>query len=201
VSPRRVDHAERRRHVAAAVWRIVRRDGVAGVTVRRVAAEAGLSMGALRHFFTTQDELLAFSMRLIGERVRGRLGKLPPDEDVRASVRRALCEVLPLDDERQAEAEVWLAFVGFARSRPQLAALATTVDDELRQLMRRIVDALAATGRLRPGADPALEAERLHAVVDGLALHRALHPEGLDRSTMVAVLDAHLAELVADRPA
>jgi AcrR family transcriptional regulator len=41
---------------------VIRRDGVAAASVRAVAREAGTSMGALRHWFATQDELLHFAM-------------------------------------------------------------------------------------------------------------------------------------------
>ena len=49
---------------------------------------------------------------------------------------------------------------------------------------------------IRPGADMAYEAERLHALVDGLALH-ALTAERKDLrpKAILAVLRAHLAEL------
>ena len=47
--PRIVDHEERRAEVAAAVWRIVSRDGLEAATVRRVAAETGMSTLSLIH--------------------------------------------------------------------------------------------------------------------------------------------------------
>ncbi len=37
-----------------------------GATVN-IAQEAGLSLGALRHYFTTQDELLGYAMILVKE--------------------------------------------------------------------------------------------------------------------------------------
>ncbi|MFE7168188.1 TetR family transcriptional regulator C-terminal domain-containing protein [Streptomyces sp. NPDC057616] len=38
------------------------------------------------------------------------------------------------------------------------------------------------------------------AVLDGLALHAALHPERLGPDTMLAVLRRHLAQLPGARP-
>ena len=46
-----VDPEERRRDLAEAVWRVVRRDGLERASVREVAREAGVSMGSLRHYF------------------------------------------------------------------------------------------------------------------------------------------------------
>ena len=56
--PVRLDHDERRTELAEAVWRVIRREGVRGASVRGVAREAGLSMGSVRYFFGTQEELL-----------------------------------------------------------------------------------------------------------------------------------------------
>ena len=59
--PKVVDHEQRRRELAAAVWRVIGREGVAEVSIRAVAAESGWSTGALRHYFATRAELLAFA--------------------------------------------------------------------------------------------------------------------------------------------
>jgi len=50
-------------------------------------------------------------------------------------------------------------------------------------------------GRIRPGLDDALEAERLHALLDGLALHAAMRPEQMSPQRIVAVLVGHLDSL------
>ena len=63
--PRVVDPVERRRFLAQAVWRVVRREGLERASVREVAREAGVSMGSLRHYFSSQSELLIFAMRMV----------------------------------------------------------------------------------------------------------------------------------------
>ena len=45
-------------------------------SVRNVAQEAGLSMGSLRHYFSTQSELLCFAMQLVGDRAQARVAAL-----------------------------------------------------------------------------------------------------------------------------
>ena len=61
--PKLVDHEERRRLIAQATWRVISRDGVRAASVRTVAAEAGLSTGALRHYFDDHASLLLFAAR------------------------------------------------------------------------------------------------------------------------------------------
>ena len=64
-----IDSQSRRRELGEALWRVVLRDGIEAASVRKVAAEAGISKGSLRHVFPTQSELLAFAMQLIVDEV------------------------------------------------------------------------------------------------------------------------------------
>src|SRR6185312_13615964 len=97
--PRIVDHEERRAEVAAAVWRIVSRDGLEAATVRRVAAEAGMSTSVVSHYFSGKDDLLRLAFRIVVERGRDR-AIVQGDEGGRA--RALLVTALPLDAERRA---------------------------------------------------------------------------------------------------
>jgi AcrR family transcriptional regulator len=52
--PKLIDHEVRRLELVEAAWRVILRDGAGRVSVRAVAAEAGVSAGSLRHLFPTQ---------------------------------------------------------------------------------------------------------------------------------------------------
>ena len=176
--PKLVDHAQRREELAAALWRLVMREGIEAASVRRVADEAGWSAGSLRHYFETRSELLAFAMELVMRRVSQRVAELGPDPVPRV----LLHQVLPLDPERRAEMQVWLAFTMQALVDPSLRELRDRAHAELRGLCGRAVDQHAGA-----------EAERLHAFVDGLALHAVLAPSVTTPERQVELLDAVLA--------
>ena len=166
--PKQVNHDERRAALAGALWRVVTRDGIEAASLRRVAAEAGWSTGSLRHYFGTQSELLAFAMELVVQRVSDRVAQLDGAGDPRAIAARLLHEVLPLDAERRAEMQVWLAFTTRSLVDPELRELRASAHAGLRGLCRTAAELL--------GAGSESEAERLHALVDGLALHAVLDP-------------------------
>jgi AcrR family transcriptional regulator len=190
--PKIVDHEERRRELALAVWRVIRDQGVERASVRTVAKEAGWSPGALRHYFTTQSELLAFAMRLVVERIEGRIAALERATDPRKAVEQVLHELLPLDDERRAENEVWLAFTARALVDPELRDLYSEVHDALHEACASSLATLTAA-RANPAAPAtALQVERLHALVDGLAVHTALRPDLMTPEHIVAVMRLHL---------
>jgi AcrR family transcriptional regulator len=193
--PKVVDPAERRKDLAEAVWRVVRRDGLDHASVRNVAHEAGLSMGSLRHYFRAQSDLLIFAMRLVIERIDRRVTALDLPEDPRRAAEQVLAELLPLDAERRAENEVWLAFTARALVDPQLRALRDEGYDLLRDGCRRQVLRLA--GPAPAGLDVDLETDRLFALLDGLAVHAAMRPAQATPDRLTAVLARHLDDLAA----
>jgi AcrR family transcriptional regulator len=193
--PKVVDHEQRRRELGHAVWRVIRRDGVDHASVRTVAEEAGWSAGALRHYFATQSELLAFAMRLVVERIEGRIATLGRATDPRQAVEQVLHELLPLDDERRAENEIWLAFTARALIDPDLRAQHAEVHDALHRACASAMLTLAAADRANAGTATALQAERLHALTDGLAVHTALRPDVMAPEHIVAVVRLHLDAL------
>jgi AcrR family transcriptional regulator len=188
--PKIVDREQRRQDLAAALWRLVVREGIEAASVRRVAAEAGCSTGSLRHYFVTQSELLAFAMELVVQRVTERVGALRPAADPRETAAIILHEVLPLDPDRRAEMQVWLAFTARSLVEPELRGLRDEAHTGLRSLC------LTAVGLLG-GAEA--DAERVHALIDGLALHAVLDPATTTPERQVALLGAELDALAARR--
>ncbi len=193
--PRNVDPERRRAELAGAVWTVIRRDGLQRASVRNVAREAGLSMGSLRHYFATQAELLCFAMQLVGERARARVRAIEPADDPRETAERLLRELVPLDEERRAEAEVWLAFTGHALVDPDQRAIHQRIHDELNGACATAITLLADAGLVPGDLDLALEVARLHAILDGLAIHAVMRPERVPPSRITAVITHHLDSL------
>lgn len=186
---------ERRRDLAQAVWRVVRRDGLDRASVREVAREAGVSMGSLRHYFGSQSELLIFAMRMVIERIEERLAVLERPGDPRRAAQLVLAELLPLDEERQVENEVWLAFSARALVDPALRVLRDEAYDLLHAGCRRWTRQLLPPGASEVEID--LETERLFALLDGLAVHAAMRPERADAQHLLSVLNHHLDQVGA----
>lgn len=188
--PKIVDHSERKSHIAEATWRVIMNQGMKGATVRNIAQEAGVSLGALRHYFSTQHELLAFAMNLVKDRAQARIDTvlqldLPPKEQVT----RVLMELIPLDDSTMAEMEVWFAFVFHLKYTDEEY---DGLNDNIYLGIYKMVEYLDEQGILKEDLDRDVEAERLYALVDGLALHAMLEPERLDKQRIIRVLIGHL---------
>lgn len=188
--PKIVDHEERKSHIAEATWRVILNQGMKGATVRKIAQEAGVSLGALRHYFATQQELLGFAMKLVSDRANARIKDiaglgLPPKE----LVTRVLMELLPLNDNNMAEMEVWFAFVFHLKYAEEDYG---GLNDGIYPGIVNLLGHLEESGLLREGLDMSIEAERLYALLDGVAIHALLEPQRLDRERILRVLHSHM---------
>jgi AcrR family transcriptional regulator len=189
--PKQVDHEERRQAIAAAVCRLASRRGLDGVSLRHVAAEAGVSMGLVQHYFTTKDEMLLFAFQVMSGRVEKRIAAaLPRPPTTRLLLRVLLTAMVPHDATSRFEAPLWVAFLARAILEESLAA-------PLREGGRSLLDFVAGqlqsaqhAGDVAPGVDPELEAVGLLALADGLMVQTLIDPDRANRA--MATIDYHL---------
>ena len=210
--PKLVDHEERRRDIARATWRVLTREGVGGVSVRTVAAEAGLSTGALRHYFAEQADLLLFAAQLTIEPIAERMAAELADRDrpLVEVVQGVLEQLLPLDDERSTEVAVYFGLIDLTRLTPGHQVFREWAFQEARRVTRTLVLALAEGSAPEPDlltqtgarggsplADPELEARALalQVLLDGLAVQGLLYPRIMDAATQRAVLRRELEQI------
>jgi AcrR family transcriptional regulator len=187
--PRKVDHGERRELLADALMRLAAARGLEGVSLRHVAAEAGVSTGMVQHYFRTKDEMMTFALDMVMKRIRERLQAEVAPASPRELVRGLLLQVLPLDETRRLENHVVLAFLAYAAVKPSIASGLRDAATETRTFL---ADQLRAAGSA-DGVDPERAAAGLLALVDGLGLQ--LLSRQYAEEDAVAALDAQLALL------
>ncbi|MCA1670722.1 MAG: TetR family transcriptional regulator C-terminal domain-containing protein [Actinobacteria bacterium] len=190
--PKQVDHEARRQRIADAVCRVAARQGLEGASLRHVAAEAGVSMGQVQHYFTTKDEMLLFAFHTLSARVERRLQAtvqaLAQPPSTRALLRALLVAMVATDAEGRFEAPLWVAFLARAVVEPDLAAplrVGALVDFATDQLR-----AAQEAGEIPRSLDPELEATSLFALADGLMLRILLDPD--HAATALAAVDYQL---------
>ncbi|NEA24001.1 TetR/AcrR family transcriptional regulator [Actinomadura bangladeshensis] len=164
--PRTADHDARRAQIIDGLVRVAGRDGLHAVTMRSVAAEAGVSLRLVQYYFESKAQLMNAALerleRQSHERWAARLADLD-DPSPREVVEALLAEALPTDPESRAFHLVWTSYAVLAQTDPSLAARPFV--DGPDRLERRLARVLADAGA--PG-DPAVEAARLLALAHGL---------------------------------
>ena len=186
--PKRVDHQQRRREIAEALFRIAAGQGLQAVTLRAVAAEAGISMNLVQYYFPAKEDMLAFGWRRIvelsGERAAGAIGRALETGDERAVVRAYLAGVLPSDERSRMLCAVQIAYFAVDVTR---GAQDPAQEALLPHLVRGLADQIRsaqARGRVAAERDADLEADALATMAAGLVtgiLVRAYTPEQAEK--------------------
>ncbi|MEV5646749.1 TetR family transcriptional regulator C-terminal domain-containing protein [Nocardia sp. NPDC052254] len=180
--PKIVDRTQRRDEVAAALWRLAFREGWNAVSLRRVAGEAGLSLGSLQHYFAGIDDLLDYSvggvLDILDDRLLDQLTTLADPGHAESAVREVLRKMIPGAAEDSAttplpengwriQVMAWLAVVNRAARNPDLSARLSAGSDRLADA---IAAALHASAPRRSPGDARRDARGLLSLVEGLLL-------------------------------
>ncbi|MGP4019502.1 TetR/AcrR family transcriptional regulator [Saccharopolyspora sp. 5N708] len=194
--PRQVDHPKRRADIVDAVWRLIVRHGLEAVTMRHVAAEAGVSLGQVQHYFASKDELLMLALERVSEELGARIGACiaeSAESGPRSLVRAVLVEMLPLDEQRRTEAHVAFAFLARAAVVPALAEVLRAGYDQFRDFLTEQIEVGQRLGQVAADRDARREAVALLAMLDGLTAHALVEHHSPAEARLA--LELHLNDL------
>ncbi|MFC9944995.1 TetR/AcrR family transcriptional regulator [Streptomyces pratensis] len=202
--PKVVDHQARRLQVADAVQQLITEQGLDRVTVARTAAEAGVSVGHVQHYFSTKDEMLLFTHERVVQKTLERVSALEDRSRIERSPIRevvvdSLAEWLPVDPPRRSAYRVAVAFVGRTVDNPRLALAHAETGRLIRSMLARAVHNGKECGEVQGGSDPDLAALELHSLVEGLALQLGSDPDRAASRTALNLVSARVREVFPGR--
>jgi TetR/AcrR family transcriptional repressor of bet genes len=165
----RLSSEDRRKQIAEAALRALQTYGHAGLTARKVASEAGMSLGHLTYHYKDMAQVLVAAFRLAAEQVQeaGRLALIQPggtsserlDRFLRASFQPDLLTPAHL----RLRIDLWSA----ALTVPEVADIERDLYATTRDALERLLDRLAADYAI--DRIPAV-ADMIMATLDGLWL-------------------------------
>lgn len=186
MAPAPVDHEERREALADAMIEIVMRDGLEAASIRAVAATAGVSIGAVQHYFSSKEDLLVYTFDRIGKDQERRIEAIARRTfSAHKAVRDILLELMPVDDRRAAELRLSIAYVAKAIND---ARLSESLGRELEAFRRELASALSDADV----PDARREAASAIALVDGLGTQLLFGGSDFTSDQAQSALDAHL---------
>ncbi|MFI5804963.1 TetR/AcrR family transcriptional regulator [Streptomyces sp. NPDC051561] len=195
--PARIDLEQRRKDVIEAAFRLLVAEGLSGISLRKVAAESGLNIGSVRHYFDDHRSLLVAAVTSVGTRMGERLTRFETGtlagltgESAVGALQERLEELLPVDEERRTEAIVLTEFIVAARVHPDFRPVTEQMAVDLRQVVTESLRVLEVR-------EPAEEAERLVALLGGLVLDSVTPHGSLGVERLRTTLRAHLRAVLA----
>jgi DNA-binding transcriptional regulator YbjK len=168
--PKIVDHDERRRVIVEALWRVIARDGANEVSVRHVAAEAGMPKSSIGHYVGTMPQLLGLAVDQLVEINTDHIMTLDLLELTVDKVTETLCTLVPVTPEQRHRSGVWLLLIAQAGADQEFAEVLHRLNASVDEGLRELLGAMAQQGLMHTTRDVDTETRRIHALIDGLAV-------------------------------
>lgn len=191
-SPRyeRRSASDRRQALVAAAIESLKRHGHEGLSVRRIAARAGVSIGLIHHHFPGKDALVAASYRQFSRQLaaefQAAVDRAPQEPRARLSAFIAAVFSKPNLDPQVLTA--WVVFWGLFRKSPEMRRAHREEGRGYGTLPGLLVrERMKAAGRSRFEARAATIG--LTAMLDGLWLEWCLDPKGFRAAEAVALCE------------
>jgi AcrR family transcriptional regulator len=169
---------ERRRQLGEAALRCIRKHGNAGVSVRQIAAEAGVTQGLITHHFGEINELVAYAFDLMSNGLLKDI--LKAVEEAEPSPRARLDAFIaasfsPILMDREV-LRVWVVFWGLILHSPRMSASQQQEYSDYVVTVEEMIGSLAKAENFAV-SDIRLAAKAFTALMDGLWLAWCLNPD------------------------
>ena len=196
--PKIVDHDSRRQAYVDAMWRVVSRAGAGGISVRSVAAEAGVSPSNIVHYLPSRGEMLGEAVSRLVADASARAAELEDADLDLDSATDLVMVAIPHTRTRRRQSEVWLLLLAEQETNPDARRILSGLQGRVAAAVRRSMDRFAAAGLMAPNRDRDREAVRLHALIDGLSIQALVSSTDMSPTRIRETVRIHLADLAND---
>ncbi len=180
----RMSPDERRAAIVAAARAVMARRGIAGTTVRDVAAELGTSSGLIHHYYASMDDLLAEAFE---EAARADLVEVLEGLSQGRDAVEKLAMFFDTYDRGMRDGsgdfgmQIWLDAWAEAARRPALRRTSRRLNEEWQSALARIIREGIDDGQMTCD-EPDASAWRVLSLLDGLILQVVAHGDVLTRA-------------------
>jgi len=187
---RRATPAVRREALVEATLSCLKQFGHEGVSVRRISAAAGVSIGLINHHFPSKSSLVAVAYETLALTLQGSIRRQAenatgsPRERLHGFFRASFAPEL-LDPQLF---NVWLVFWSMVAHSPEIRAVHDRTYDQYRSILEALLGELAKSGaapqfKLRPAAIA------LSALLDGLWVELSPSPKNFKPREAIALCE------------
>jgi len=173
----RMSPEERRASIVAATRAVMARRGIAGTTVRDVAAELGTSSGLIHHYYASMDDLLAEAFE---QEARADLAEVQAaiaqgrDPIERLHIFFGTYDRGARHGTGESGMQIWLDAWAEAARRPALRRTSRRLNEEWQRALATLVREGVECGQMDCD-DPEASAWRVLSLLDGLMLQVVAH--------------------------
>jgi phenylpropionate dioxygenase-like ring-hydroxylating dioxygenase large terminal subunit/AcrR family transcriptional regulator len=188
----RVTREDRRRELIECAIEVIAENGLAGTTLVKVAAKAGLSAGIVNHYFETKDTLLIEALRSLSEDFSA---ALEAATQAAATPEAGLLAIIDLSLDRVISAPpkiaVWYAFQSETHWRQSYTSLCGERDQAYMATIKTLMALLASPAE----ADAEILARSFAGLLDSYWQDILFEGESFDRAAAAAACRRYLATI------
>ncbi len=184
----------RRQQLIRATIQSIAKHGLSDTTVASVAREAQLSQGIVNLHFQSKERLLVETLQYVTDEYRDTWEKAL--EQAGPSLAERLQALIAVDYHKSVfdrdKIAVWFAFWSETKARPTYRKLCAERDIGYDKVLTQLVAELIAEGDYGP-LDPAIVANGLAAMTEGLWLDLLVNPRAMNRDKAMKISQTYLA--------
>ena len=162
--------AARRQKILEAAVSLVPHLGSSNVRLKDIAAEAGVSVGTLQHYFDSRDELVEAAFAFHADRVIDSVQAAIDSADDPWDQVRALIARFSSVHDVQSRSALWVEFAAGSARDNRLRQLMGETYAQWRTILAGAVTAGITAGSFRPGLDTDQAVDGICALLDGYEL-------------------------------
>lgn len=179
---------------------LIAEQGLAGVTLGRVAQVTGLSRGICNYHFQTKEQLMLEALRMLYQEHEQAWRSAAADRGESPAQRlQTLIETLlmpPIADHRKLA--VWMAFWGVAPQRKTYLEICASIDREYEAEVAGLLRKLSAGAETVNGMSLKAISVTLTSMIDGFWLNYLISPDCLDPEDAVKACLAFLSSFFGE---
>jgi AcrR family transcriptional regulator len=175
---------------------VIAREGYAGASLRKVAARAGCSTGAVTYYFANKEAMVATVAEALFDEFDGWLSDQPSLIDIRAIFDRMILWTA------SRKGDAWLVALQLlvrAASDPPLAAVIQKRYAQFRRKLTTLLESGQAQGVIRDDIPADLLADQVCAMGDGWTMMFPVEPDRFSHGRVNDLVNAAIAMLTSQQ--
>lgn len=174
---------QRRAELIRATLEVIGEGGAKAATVRNIAARADVTLGLIRHYFSTKEDLIYAAYELYLTNLIDL--SMAPDQEVGKSARDRLRNVIGANFSdlvlRPQSVTLWAAFIEMTGQIPEMAEIHARIYNDARDRLQVLIQEVLAEAGHAPDEDRSRAMARAcNAVINGLWIEAVRLPAKAD---------------------
>lgn len=190
----KLDHDERRATIAAAACDVILEVGLENARLAEIGARAGVTTGAVQHYFRNKEDLLFFAKNHIFDELLDKSAEMPASDNGAERLFLMIRRHLPTTTKHVRTARLLEAFRGRAIGNPALLRSQHKRDRKFLDMLEDEIRLLHAAGVLKPDIDVQHAALGVNALLDGLCCIVMASPSAFKSMDLFSIVEDYVCE-------